>query len=185
MNKAVLLDRDGTVIKEKPGVYLASPRGVKLYKNTLKALALFKKAGFKIFIVSNQSGVGRGYFGKAEVEAVNAKMLRLLSKAAKVQAVYYCPHAPDTPCGCRKPAPQMGLDIIKKYKIDAARSFVVGDKKSDIDFSRNIGMQSVLVLTGNGRAQQKKYGKNLGAGKVCADIYYAAKHIGKVLCKNI
>jgi len=177
MIKAIFLDRDGTVIKEKPGVYLHKPQDVKLYKNTLKAFGLFKKMGYTIFIVSNQSGIGRGYFTSKEVDAVNAQMLKLLKPAAGIKAIYYCPHAPGTPCTCRKPAPQMGLEIIAKYGVDAAQSYMVGDKKSDIDFGNILGMKSVLVLTANGRAQQKKYGGTMHAAKIAADIYGAAKFI--------
>ena len=177
MIKAILMDRDGTVIREKPGVYLADPKRVKLYKNTLKAFRLFKKMNYKLFIVSNQSGIGRGYFTDKETRAVNARMLGLLKPAATVQAVYYCPHAPNQPCACRKPAPKMGRDIIKKYKVDAAKSFMIGDKKSDIDFGRALGMKSILVLTANGRRQKTKYKETLLAGKITADIYGAAKYI--------
>ncbi|MDR0952679.1 MAG: HAD family hydrolase [Elusimicrobiota bacterium] len=177
LNKAILMDRDGTVIKEKPGVYLSDPKALRLYKNTTKALKLFSKLGYKLFIVSNQSGIGRGYFTEKELNAVNTQMLKLISPAAKIEAVYFCPHAPNTPCNCRKPAPQMGLDIIKKYKIDPKKSFMIGDKKSDIDFGRNINMRSVLVLTANGKAQQKKYKNVLKADKITTDIYGAAKYI--------
>lgn len=178
--KAILMDRDGTVIKEKPGTYLSDPKGVKLYKNTLKAFALFKKMGYKLFIVSNQSGIGRGYFTEKEVKAVNDKMLQLLKPAANIDGVYYCPHAPNQPCNCRKPAPQMGLDIIKEHDIDPAKSFMIGDKKSDILFARNINMRAILVLTANGKKQLAKYKDILKDNKVCLDIYGAAKYIEKV-----
>lgn len=177
MIKAILLDRDGTVIREKPGVYISKPREVKLYKNTLNALKLLKKMGYALFIVSNQSGIGRGYFTAEEVEAVNAHIVKLLKPAADIKAVYYCPHAPGTPCTCRKPAPKMGLEIIEKYNVDASKSYVIGDKKSDIDFGNILGMKSILVLTANGRAQKAKYGSNIHAVKTAADIYAAAKYI--------
>ncbi|MDR0734700.1 MAG: HAD-IIIA family hydrolase [Elusimicrobiota bacterium] len=175
--KAVLLDRDGTVIKEKPGVYLGDPEKVRLYKNTFAAFKLFKKAGYKIFIVSNQSGIGRGYFSAADAAAVNARAAALLKKAAPVEAFYLCPHAPQERCRCRKPAPQMGLQIISKYKIDPRKSFVVGDKKSDIDFGRALGMGAVLVLTANGGAQRAKYKQELRADKITRDLLGAAKYI--------
>ena len=177
MIKAILMDRDGTVIREIPGGYLADPKRVRLYKNTLKAFRLFKKMGYKLFVVSNQSGIGRGYFTDKEARAVNAQMLKLLKPAATVEAVYYCPHAPEQPCSCRKPAPKIGLGIIKKYKVDAAKSFMIGDKKSDVDFGRALGMKSVLVLTGDGRRQRAKYKSSLRADKITADIYGAAKYI--------
>lgn len=178
--KAILMDRDGTVIKEKPGTYLSDPEGVKLYKNTLKAFKLFKKMGYKLFIVSNQSGIGRGYFGHGEVKKVNDKMLKLLKPAADIDGIYYCPHAPNDPCNCRKPLPQMGLDIIKEHNIDPALSFMIGDKKSDMLFAKNINMQGILVLTANGKKQLAKYKDILKDNKICLDIYGAAKYIQKV-----
>ncbi|MDR0646374.1 MAG: HAD family hydrolase [Elusimicrobiota bacterium] len=179
MNKAIFMDRDGTVIKEKPGTYLCKPQKVELYKNTLKALRIFKKKGYKLFIVSNQSAIGRGYFGKEVVKAVNDKILKLLKPAADIDDIAYCPHAPQANCSCRKPAPQMGLKLIKKYNINPEKSFMIGDKKSDIDFGRNIGAKAILVLTANGRKQKAKYGKNLKADKITSNLYSAAKYIQK------
>jgi histidinol-phosphate phosphatase family protein len=177
VNKAIFMDRDGTVIKEKPGVYLADPQKVFLYKNTLKALRIFKKAGYKLFIVSNQSGIGRGFFGEETVKAVNRKMLQLLKPAAGINEIVYCPHSPKTPCNCRKPSPAMGLYLIKKHNIDPAKSFMIGDKKSDIDFGRNINVKTILVLTANGKKQKLKYKEDLKADKITTDLYSAAKYI--------
>jgi D-glycero-D-manno-heptose 1,7-bisphosphate phosphatase len=177
MNKAIFLDRDGTVIKEKPGVYLGDPAKVRLYKNTFAAFKLFKKAGYKIFIVSNQSGIGRGYFDEKTVKATNDRMLKLLKPAANIDDIAYCPHAPQENCSCRKPAPEMGLKLIRKYNINPEKSFMIGDKKSDIDFGKNIGAKTILVLTANGKKQKAKYGKNLKADKITPDIYCAAKYI--------
>ncbi len=173
--KAVFFDRDGTVIKEKPGTYLSDPKGVKLYKNTLKGLKLFADMGYKLFIVSNQSGIGRGYFTDKEVKAVNDHMLKIL-KPIKIEDIAYCPHAPSEPCNCRKPAPALGERLIKKYNIDASQSFMVGDKKSDILFGQNLNMQSILVLTANGKKQLAKY-KDIIKAKVTTDLYGAAKYV--------
>lgn len=176
--KALFLDRDGTVIKEKPGVYLCDPKKVQLYKNTKAAFKLFKEMGFKIFIVSNQSGIGRGYFTQKEVSAVHDKLLSLL-KPYQIEEIVYCPHAPSENCSCRKPAPTMGLKLIKKYKVDTKISFVIGDKKSDTDFAKNLNMRPILVLTANGRKQQKKYAADLKDVKICLDLLGAAKYIQK------
>lgn len=176
--KALFLDRDGTIIKEKPGVYLCDPKKVELYKNTKYAFKLFKNLGYTIFIVSNQSGIGRGYFTEREVASVHNKILFLL-KPYEVKEITYCPHAPNENCSCRKPAPAMGLKLIKKYNVDIDNSFVIGDKKSDSDFAANLKMRSILVLTANGRAQQKKYKKDLKNVKICRDLLGAAKYIQK------
>ena len=175
-NKAVFLDRDGTVIFEKPGTYLADPKKVILYKNTLEGLKKLYKAGYKLFIVSNQSGIGRGYFDEDTMLAVMASMLKQL-KGVKVEGIAYCPHAPQDNCSCRKPLPEMGVKIIKGYKLDPKKCFMIGDKKSDIEFAKNIGVEGILVLTGNGRRHAQKYKKDFKNIKHCADLKGAANYI--------
>ena len=175
-NKAVFLDRDGTVIFEKPGVYLADPKKVVLYKNTLTGLKKLYNAGYKLFIVSNQSGIGRGYFDEDTMLAVMAAMLKKL-KGIRIEGISYCPHAPNENCSCRKPLPKMGIEIIKGYKLDPKKCFMVGDKKSDIEFAKNIGIEGILVLTGNGRKQAQKYKKDLTKIKHCANLKGVANYI--------
>lgn len=177
--KALFLDRDGTVIKEKPGVYLCDPKKVELYKNTKAAFKIFNKLGYTVFIVSNQSGIGRGYFTAKEVDTVHKKLLQLL-KPYSVKEIVYCPHAPNEKCSCRKPAPAMGLKLIKKYNVDREKSFVIGDKKSDIDFAKNLSLHPILVLTANGKKQQKKFEQDLKEVKICLDLLGAAKYIQKI-----
>ena len=113
MIKAVFLDRDGTLIYEKPGVYLSDPQQVRLYKSTKPALELLAKSGFSLFMVSNQSGIGRGYFTEQDVRAVHARLAELLHPT-KLQDIVFCPHTPDEHCACRKPQPKLGTDLIKK-----------------------------------------------------------------------
>lgn len=175
MIKAVFLDRDGTLIYEKPGIYLSDPQQVHLYKSTQPALALLSKSGFKLFIVSNQSGIGRGYFTAKEVNAVHAHLQKLL-KPAHIEEIVFCPHAPDEKCTCRKPQPQMGLRLIQKYNIDPKSSYMIGDKKADIDFGRALGCKTVLVTTANGHRHLKKY-PDLHPDKIATNLLNAAKFI--------
>lgn len=175
--KAVFFDRDGTLIHEKPGTYLSDPAKVKPYRSVKAALALLKKAGFKFFIVSNQSGIGRGYFSDKEVKACH-KRLEALLKPARIEEIVFCPHSPEQKCHCRKPHPEMGLQLIKKHKIDASRSFMVGDKKADVEFGHNIGCKSVLVTTANGKNHLKKY-PELAPEKVASNLLNAARFIVK------
>ncbi|WP_424244700.1 D-glycero-D-manno-heptose 1 [Elusimicrobium posterum] len=175
-NKAIFLDRDGTVIYEKPGVYLSDPDGVKLYKSTIPAFKIFKELGYKLFIVSNQSGIGRGYFTEKEVNNVHRRLQDLI-KPYKIEEIVFCPHAPSEPCNCRKPKPLLGQKLIKKYNIDSRASFMIGDKKSDIDFGRAIGFGSILVRTANGNAQIKKYNKDIKADFTASNLLNAAKYI--------
>lgn len=176
-NKAVLLDRDGTIIHDRPGRYLSKPENLKLYKNSVPALKLLAGAGFKLFIVSNQSGIGRGYFTKQTVDEINAHMTRLLKKdGIVISGIYYCPHAPGQNCQCRKPAPQMGKQIIKEHGIDPLKSYMIGDKLSDIKFGKALGLKTVFVKTGNGRSQLEKY-KTISADKNAANILDGARWI--------
>ncbi len=183
MIKAVFLDRDGTLIYEKPGVYLSDPKQVVLYKSTKPALELLSKSGFHLFIVSNQSGIGRGYFTEKEVNAVHAHLTKLL-RPARIEDIVFCPHAPDEHCACRKPQPKLGLDLIKKYHIDPAQSYMIGDKKADVEFGNAIGCKTVLVTTANGHRHLKKY-PDLHPDKVATNLLNAAKFIVRdSLCKN-
>ena len=141
LNKAVFLDRDGTLIYERPGVYISRTSQLRLYKSTPEALRILSKLGFKLFIVSNQSGIGRGYFGKETVEELNAYLRGLLKKSGVLlDGIYYCPHAPEKHCRCRKPETLLGEQIIKEHGVDPAASFMIGDKRADVEFGRRLGM---------------------------------------------
>ena len=173
--KAVFLDRDGTIIHEKPGVYLSDPRRVHLYKSARPALQLLQKNGFKLFIVSNQSGIGRGYFTEKEVNKVHARLLQLL-KPVKIEEIVFCPHSPADDCDCRKPLPKMGLYLIKKYHIDPNQSYMIGDKKADVEFGHALGVKSILVTTANGKTHLKKY-SDLAPEKIANHLLNAARFI--------
>jgi len=175
--KAVFFDRDGTLIHEKPGVYLSDPAKVRPYKSVPAALKLLHKAGYHFFIVSNQSGIGRGYFTEKEVNAVHARLQQLL-RPAKFEEIVFCPHTPGEACACRKPQPEMGNYLIKKYHIDPTRSFMIGDKKADVEFGRAVGFRSVLVTTANGKHHVQKY-PDLHPDKIASNLLNAAKFIVK------
>lgn len=175
--KAVFFDRDGTLIHEKPGVYLSDPAAVRLYAPVPSALKRLKEAGFHFFIVSNQSGIGRGYFTEKEVNAVHARLQELL-KPAVMEEIVFCPHAPGQDCACRKPGTLLGERLIAKYRIDPAHSFMVGDKKADVLFGQKLGLRSVLVMTANGKNHLKKYA-DLRPDFVAQDMRAAASYILK------
>ena len=152
---AVFLDRDGTVIHDKN--YLGDPDKVILYKHSANCINKLRKAGFKIIIITNQSGVARKMFGEKEVKAVNKRVLELLKKQdAKIDGLYYCPHGDEDKCNCRKPKIGMALKAAKEHNIDLKRSYTVGDSVRDYIFGNNSGGKGVLVLTGHGKKQQKK-----------------------------
>lgn len=176
--KAVFLDRDGTLIHDRPGHYLSEPGKLRLYKNTPAALKLLADRGFKLFVVSNQSGVGRGYYTLETANAINDRLKELLERhGVKIAEISICPHAPSTPCECRKPAPAMGLHLIARHGIDTSRSYMVGDKLSDMEFGRNIGVKTVFVKTGHGRHQAEKHGNRLAPSIKANNILRAAQRI--------
>lgn len=175
--KAVFFDRDGTLIHEKPGTYLSDPAQVRLYAPVKKALEKLAQAGFRFFIVSNQSGIGRGYFTAQEVNKVHEHLKNLL-KPAVIEEIVFCPHAPQEKCTCRKPATSLGHYLIQKYHIDTTRSFMVGDKKADVLFGHGIGFRSVLMTTANGKNHLKKY-PDLKPDFIAQDMLQAARYILK------
>jgi D-glycero-D-manno-heptose 1,7-bisphosphate phosphatase len=151
---AVFLDRDGT-INEEVG-YLSDPEKVALLPGAAEAIVRLKAAGFKLIVLSNQSGVARGYFTEEELAAVNRKLdAALAGKGAAVDAYYYCPHHPRygemVDCDCRKPNTGMADTAAREHGIDLARSYFVGDKRTDVLLGKNAGGKSILVLTGFGR----------------------------------
>ncbi|MBS1702701.1 MAG: HAD family hydrolase [Armatimonadetes bacterium] len=149
----ILADRDGTLIVEKN--YLHDPNEVELFPGTAAALAEARNQGWGIVCVSNQAGVGRGYFPEDDVLAVNAKVEELLNaEAASIEAYYFCPDHPDTPSTHRKPAPGMALDAARDFDIDLSASIVIGDKPCDIELGQAVGAKTVLVRTGYGRKHE-------------------------------
>lgn len=151
----VFLDRDGT-INEDVG-YLSDPDGLVLIPGSAGAVRRLNEAGVTVVVVSNQSGVGRGYYTDTDVEAVNRRLVLLLGEAgASVDALYWCSHHPDEGCECRKPGTGLVARAVRELQIDAVGSYVVGDKVSDLELAANIGAKGVLVLTGKGAAEAEK-----------------------------
>lgn len=149
MNRAVFLDRDGTIIVDKG--YLAEPAGIEFIPGAIGALRLLSRRGITLVVVSNQSGVGRGLFETRELEDVDSRFKALLLKnGVELAGTYYCVHADNAGCGCRKPEPALALLAAAQHDIDPGRSYVVGDKTSDVMLARNLGCGSILVMTGMG-----------------------------------
>jgi D-glycero-D-manno-heptose 1,7-bisphosphate phosphatase len=148
--RAVFFDRDGTLMGEVH--YCGDPAKVKVYPGVTGALRKLKRAGFATVIVSNQSGIGRGWITEAQYRAVEREFLRQAG-AGLIDATYFCPDAPDAPSTCRKPEPGMLLDAARELGLDLALSWLVGDKSTDIECGRRAGMRTILVLTGYGAQQ--------------------------------
>lgn len=158
MRPFVFLDRDGTLIIEKN--YLADPNGVELADDAADALLRLRDAGFGIAVITNQSGVGRGYFDMERVDAIHARLRELLAlRGADVDAIYVCPHVPDEGCACRKPGIAMLEAAAREHAADLASSFIIGDNQCDIDCGRNAGVTSILVRTGYGSSLEHEIGR--------------------------
>jgi histidinol-phosphate phosphatase family protein len=174
MKPAVFLDRDGTLLTERG--YLSDPAKIYFYPSVIPALRRLKKAGFRLIVVTNQSGVGRGYFSLATLGRINRRFLSLLrAKGVVLDGIYFCPHAPGAGCRCRKPKPYLLNRAAARWKIPLSASFVVGDQMTDVGLARAAGAQPVLVLTGSGRTNRRRA---LAAGaKVTRNLATAAAWI--------
>jgi D-glycero-D-manno-heptose 1,7-bisphosphate phosphatase len=177
LNRAVFFDRDGTLIQEKE--YLSRPEQVALFPGAGQALLLLRKAGFKLFIVSNQSGVGRGFFTLADVDRVHARVAdELAAEGVRFDKIYVAPEAPGASSRGRKPLPQFLFDARDEFKLDLARCYVIGDKLSDLQCGWNAGVKkSILVRTGYGRELEQTDGGKLAAAIVVDDLAAAAAWI--------
>ena len=179
MNQAVFLDRDGTLIEERD--YLSRPEDVIIFPGTGGALRRLQDAGFRLFIVSNQSGVGRGYFTMDDVERVNRRLQdELALEIVRFQKIYVAPEAPDTPSRGRKPSPQFLFDARDEFGINLSESFMIGDKLIDLECGWNAGVkQSILVRTGYGAECERKVPDRLARAVVVDDLSAAAEWILK------
>ena len=183
MNKAVFLDRDGNIIHD-PG-YLSDLKKFRFYKNSVKGLKLLQDSGFKLIVLTNQSGVARGFYGEDFVKATHKYMDKLLAAHnVKIDAYYYCPHHVDAQvkkykmdCECRKPKTGMIDMAVKKFKIDLKQSWSIGDKLTDVKLGKNAGTKTVLVLTGKGKKQVLKIESKTKPDIISANLYSAAKKI--------
>jgi D-glycero-D-manno-heptose 1,7-bisphosphate phosphatase len=145
LDPAVFIDRDGTIIHDAD--YCSDPQQVRLLPRIAEALKRLKSQGFKLIIITNQSGIGRGFFSLEQYRAVEAEILRQLGNDL-VDATYFCPHLPDNGCNCRKPASGMILQAAREHRVDLRRSFLIGDKESDAECGRNAGVRTIRVRTG-------------------------------------
>ena len=140
---AVFLDRDGTVMVDVG--YPSSPEQVQLLPDAAAGLARLKQAGYKIVVISNQSGIGRGLVTADDAQRVHDRLVDELAAAGvALDAAYYCPHAPEDECTCRKPSPGLILRAAEELEIDLARSFMVGDRDSDLEAGRRAGCRTIL-----------------------------------------
>ncbi len=152
---AVFLDRDGTINHDTG--YISDPEGLVLLPGAASAIKRLNENGIKVIVVTNQSGVGRGYFTEADLRAVNKRLEELLLlDGARLDGIYYCPHRPEEGCGCRKPEVGLLERAAEEHAIDPRASFMVGDKAVDVHLAKRAGAKAILVLTGKGAEEEEK-----------------------------
>ena len=175
--RAVLLDRDGTIIVEKN--YLGSAEGVELLPGAAQGLRLLHDAGLLLIVITNQSGIGRGMFTVAAMNQVNDEIQRQLrAEGVEIDAFYHCPHAPKDNCECRKPKPFLAQQAARDFGFDPAQAFMIGDKPADIDLGIAIGARTILVRTGYGKQCEDA---GLRADAIVDDLAGAASSILSLL----
>lgn len=147
MLKAVFLDRDGTINIDKG--YVSKPADFEFETRAIEGLMMLKRAGYALFIITNQSGIGRGYYSERDFWNVHQHMCAELKKCGiTIEGVFFCPHKPEDGCRCRKPSVGMLEKATSRYAIDLSKSWVIGDKTADIKLAENFGLRGILVMTG-------------------------------------
>jgi D-glycero-D-manno-heptose 1,7-bisphosphate phosphatase len=174
-NRYVLLDRDG-VINHDSDEFIKSPEQWLPIEGSLEAIALFNEHGYKVVVITNQSGLARGLFDAATLEKIHAKMQRMaVEKGGKIDAIYFCPHGPDDDCNCRKPKPGLIEAFADDNKVNLSGVAFIGDSLRDLQAAQAAGASPILVKTGKGRKTLTE-NPNLDI-PVFENLYDAAKHL--------
>ena len=174
--KLVILDRDGT-INHDSDQHIKSPAEWNPLKGSLEAIARLTQAGWRVVVATNQSGTGRGLFDMATLNAIHDTMHRAVHQAGgRIDAIFFCPHAGDANCECRKPKPGMLLEIAKRMNVALDGVPMVGDSLRDLQAAAAAGARPVLVLTGKGRKTRDAGGLPAGTVVVADLAAFAAQH---------
>jgi D-glycero-D-manno-heptose 1,7-bisphosphate phosphatase len=168
---AIFIDRDGTIIHDAD--YLSSVDELEIFDFARDALLMLREKGYLIIVISNQSGIGRGMFDTAAVNEIHREMNERLG--GLIDAFYFCPHLPSDGCDCRKPAIGLVRRATEDFPIDIPNSWVIGDKKSDLELGSNAGIAAALVMTGYGEIELPKLERM--PDLVTADLLSAAREI--------
>ena len=178
-NKAVFLDRDGTIVVHEH--YLSSPDQLKLLPNAAEGMRLFKESGYLVIVITNQSGIARGFFDEERLVLIHNKLMRMLEEEGiTIDDIYYCPHHSGgvieqyvLDCDCRKPKPKMLLNAAKQHNIDLTQSLMIGDSEVDMLAGKNAGCTTILIK--NGCPDGTKNGSMTGTDYVVKDLLEAAR----------
>jgi D-glycero-D-manno-heptose 1,7-bisphosphate phosphatase len=148
--KLIVLDRDGTINHDSDH-FIKSPDEWRPIPGSLEAIARLNHAGYRVVVATNQSGIGRGLFGMATLNAIHDKMHRALAQVGgRIDAIFYCPHSADATCDCRKPKPGLLREAGRRFNVDMTGVPVIGDGLRDLQAAESVGSQPMLVLTGKG-----------------------------------
>src|SRR5213596_1326215 len=177
MNRAVFLDRDGTIIEEKE--YLSDPDRIVVFPGAAQALNRLQDAGFKLLIVTNQSGIGRGYYTVEDMHRVNTRLVAELQRyGVRFEKIYIAPEAPGQPSRGRKPSPQFLFDARDELGVALEHSYVIGDKLIDLECGWNAGVKKcVLVRTGYGADVERTFADKLASAVIVDDLPAATEWI--------
>jgi D-glycero-D-manno-heptose 1,7-bisphosphate phosphatase len=174
--KLVILDRDGT-INHDSDQHIKSPAEWRPIAGSLEAIARLTQAGYRIAVATNQSGIARGLLDTATLIRIHDTLQRAAGQAGgRVDAFFFCPHAADSACGCRKPKPGMLVEIARRFNVSLEDTCMVGDARRDIEAAAAAGARPVLVLTGKGRATRGE-GKLPAGTAVFEDLAAFAEHL--------
>lgn len=177
-NNFIILDRDG-VINFDSLEYIKSPDEWNAIPGSLEAIAQLNRAGYQVIVVTNQSGIARGYYDMETLDHIHEKFLRELAEVGgHVEEIFFCPHHPDEQCSCRKPKPGLLHQLQKKYTIKFADTYFIGDSIVDMQVAAEVGCKPILVLTGNGKKTLEK-NPNLSHIDHFADLKEAVEFILK------
>jgi D-glycero-D-manno-heptose 1,7-bisphosphate phosphatase len=166
--RVILLDRDGTIVIDRG--YLDNAAGLEFMPGAAQGLRLLHAQGYRLAVITNQSGIGRGLFTLERLEEMNARLTDMVREAgARLEGIYFCPHAPEDRCDCRKPAPGLITQAAADLRFDPATAVVIGDKASDVECGRRAGAATVLI------APEKSVSRSrVKADAVAADLIGAA-----------
>jgi D-glycero-D-manno-heptose 1,7-bisphosphate phosphatase len=168
--KVVILDRDGTIIIDRN--YLSDPAGLEFLPGAAEGLRGLYEAGYRLVVITNQSGIGRGMFSEARLAEIHDRFVAMVEAAgAHIEAIYYCPHLPDAGCTCRKPAQGLMQQAAADLAFDPAGAVVIGDKESDVEFGRRAGAVTIFI------SSREAIAPATAADFVAADLVEAARQI--------
>ena len=181
-DKAVFIDRDGTINVNVE--YLDNPGNFQMYPGVGEGVKKLRENGFKIIVITNQSGIARGFFSEKTLEEIHQRMIKELSeKGASVDAIYYCPHHPDDNCNCRKPKTGMFEKAFKDHNIDPAKSFMIGDRMMDVEAGHKMGMTTILIPERKEMVKQEIKESDINPDYLCNDFYSGVEVILKKIKK--